>query len=169
MPSRVAIDTNIFIHLTNSQENPDSHIDQLLMHLAKSDPRLCVDSTRKIGNEYEEKLGPRIRNESEQNIAIYLIRYWMNDDVRQVVEVDHQGPLMHRIRRVIVEPDEHVDRAFVYVSCQGDCPLITNDNQHILGRRGHLRKATKGYRGPNTDFISSRQAVDAIVQAAATV
>jgi hypothetical protein len=154
MPSRVAIDTNIFIHLTNDQENPDSHIDQLLMHLAKSNPRLCVDSTRKIGNEYEENLGTRIRNESEQTMAIYLIRHWMSPELRDVIEVDHEGPLMHRIRRVIVEPDEHVDRAFVYVSCEGDCRLITNDHQHILGRRSDLRKATKGYRGPGTDFTT---------------
>jgi hypothetical protein len=160
MPNRVAIDTNIFIHLTNQQENPDSHIDQLLIHLAKSDPRLCVDSTRKIGNEYEEKLGPRIRAESEQGLAIYLIRYWMNPDLREEIEVDTQGLLMRRIKDVIPEADEHADRAFVFVSCHGDCALISNDKMHIVGRRSELKSKTRKLRGSNWQILLSREAVE---------
>src|SRR5690349_6403414 len=86
--ARIAIDTNVFVHLTNPQENPDSHIDQMLSHLAKDNPRLCIDSTNKISNEYLEKLGPRIGNSNETGIAIYLLRFWMNPDLRDIIETD---------------------------------------------------------------------------------
>jgi len=161
--ARIAIDTNVFIHLTNPQENPDSHIDQLLSHLAKTQHRLCVDSTGKIENEYDEKLGPRIRNLSETGIAIFLLRFWMNPDLRDKIDTDPLDLLMRRIRQAIHEAEEHADRAFVYVSCKGDCRLVSNDHIHIIGRRSELRSKTRQLRGGSTCFQTSREAVQAIV------
>ncbi len=165
---RIAIDTNVFVHLTNPKENPDSHIDQMLSHLAKNQPRLCVDSTKKIGNEYEEKLAPRIRDTNETGIAIFLLRYWMNPDLREVVDTDPLDHLMHRISQAIPEHDEHADRAFVYVSCKGNCPLVSNDRVHIIGRRSKLWKKTREYRGAVTCFQTSREYVQAIVAESVT-
>lgn len=161
--ARIAIDTNVFVHLTNPQENPDSHIEQMLSHLAKNQTRLCVDSTKKIGNEYEEKLGPRIRDANETGIAVFLLRFWMNPDRRDVIDTDPQDHLMQRIRKTIPEADEHADRAFVYVSCKGDCPLVSNDHVHIIGRRSELRKRTRDDRGVVTCFQTSREHVHTMV------
>jgi len=165
--ARIAIDTNVFIHLTNPKENPDSHIDQLLSHLAKDNPRLCVDSTKKISNEYLEKLGPRINSQDEKGIAIFLLRFWMDQGLREEIATDVQDRLMRRIERVIIERDEHTDRTFVYVSCKGDCPLISNDHGHIIGRRAELRKQTREYRGSATSFKTSLEYVQEYVRGAA--
>jgi hypothetical protein len=162
--ARIAIDTNVFVHLTNPQENPDSHIDQILSHLAKDNPRLCVDSSNKIPNEYLEKLGPRIGSQDEQGIAIFLLRFWIAQVPREVIETDSQDHLMNRIYRVIPERDEHADRAFVYVSCKGDCPLISNDKTHIIGRRPALWKQTREYRGGATCFKTSLEYVQEFVR-----
>jgi hypothetical protein len=159
MAIRVAIDTNIFVHLTNPHENPDSHIDQLLSHLSKSDPTLCVDSTNKITNEYQEKLGPRIRDQDEKGFAIYLIRFWINLVQRETVQLDPACLLMHRIKQVIHERDEHADRAFVYVSCEGNCPLITNDKTHIVDRRKELKSKTRKLRGEDSRILLSLEAI----------
>ena len=160
---RVVIDTNVFVHLTNAQENPDSHIDQLLNHLAKAEPTLCIDSTNKIASEYEEKLGPRIRNQSETGLAVYLIRFWMIAVRREIVELDGTSLLMRRIREIIYEPAEHADRALVYVSCEGNCPLITNDKAHIVDRRNNLKSKTRKLRGEHSRIFLSREAVEVLI------
>jgi hypothetical protein len=162
--ARIAIDTNVFIHLTNPQNNPESHIDHLLMHLAKKQPRLCVDSTYKIGNEYEEKLGPRIKDSNDTSLAIYLLRFWMHPDLRDVIETDLNDLLMHRIRQAIPEVDENADRAFVYVSCKGDCFLVSNDDGHIYSRRGELKDKTRKLRGDNWRIVNSQEAIGFLVQ-----
>ena len=160
MPTRIAIDTNIFVHLTNPADNPDSHIDQLLNHLAKSDPILCVDSTNKISAEYDEKLGPRIQTQNERNLAIYIIRFWILFARRESIPLNATSQLMNRIRQVIPEPAEHVDRALVYVSCEGNCPLITNDKLHIVDRRSELKKRTRKLRGQDSRILLSVEAIN---------
>src|SRR5258708_16260922 len=82
---------------------------------------------------------------------------------RELVDTDSTDALMARIRGVIPEPKEHADRAFVYVACKGDCCLVTNDGEHILPRRGKLMNKTRAERGPNTRFLSSREAVEHFV------
>jgi hypothetical protein len=156
---KVAIDTNIFIHLFNPGNNPDSHIDQLLIHLAKSGPQLCVDTTEKIANEYLEKLGPMVKQENEIGIQLYILRFWMETGIRCSIETDPTDLLMHRIRQAIPEADEHADRAFVYVSCKGNCCLVTNDGEHILPRRTIIKSKTKKLRGKDSVIYDSQEAI----------
>ncbi len=164
MPNKITIDTNIFIHLTNPENNPDSHIDQLLIHLAKSDHRLCVNSTSKIANEYKEKLGPRLARD-ETGFAIHVLRYWIRPEAWETVETDATDLLMRRIRQAIPEPDEHADRAFVYVSCRENCCLVSNDEVHIVGRRGEIKSKTRGLRGGQDWAIhTSVEAVEKLVR-----
>ena len=155
---KVAIDTNIFIHLFNPQNNEDSHIDQLLSHLAKLEYSLCVDSTNKIANEYQEKLIPMIERQDDRGIQLYILRFWMAL-ARVSVEIDVTDLLMQRIRQVIQEHDEHVDRAFIYVSCKGNCCLVTNDNEHILSRRRVIKEKTRKLRGDASIILDSREAI----------
>ena len=155
--SQLAIDTNIFQHLLNPQMNTNLHIDKVLGYLARSKCMLLVDSTKKIANEYEALVIPIIRNADDTRVQIYLLRYWMNSEIRHEEPLDRQDQLMQQIKRVIYE-NEHADRAFVYVSCKRDCYLITNDNVHILNRRRELLEGTRRHRGTNTDFIDSHQA-----------
>jgi hypothetical protein len=165
MSANVAIDTCVFLHLFNDGNNPDSHIEQLLNHLFKKRYRLGVDSTQKIANEYTEYLEPIIRNSDETKLQVPILRFWMNVDLRETINVEAEDLLMHRIRQVIHEKDEHADRAFVYVSCKGDCCLITNDGEHILPRRKELRDKTRKLRGNQSQILNSREAVGVLVTA----
>lgn len=156
--SEIVIDTNVFEHLLNSDVNVDFHIDRLLNYLARNRYTLLVDSTQKIAKEYEARLKPIIRNVDDTGDRRYILAYWMIFSTRREEELDLADQLMRGIKRVIFEPKEHADRAFVYVSCRGNCYLITNDGIHILGRRDQLLKRTHGLRGANTDFIRSGDA-----------
>jgi hypothetical protein len=156
---KVAIDTNIFMHLFNERENEDSHIEQLLSQLGKHKFRLCVDSTKKIANEYYEHLEPWLRRKDDTGIQLYILRFWMNEEIRETIPTDPTDDLMTRIKRVIHEKDEHADRALVYISCKGDCCLVTNCKVHILDRKGELKKNTRKLRGKQSDILDSRSAI----------
>jgi hypothetical protein len=156
----IAIDTNIFEHLLNPDRNLGSHIDKLLGHLIRAQYQLLVDSTKKIGNEYEQMIVPIIRNRDDTGQQLQLLRHWMKSEVRHMVDLTQTDNLMQQIRRVIYEKDEHADRAFVYVVCRRDSILVTNDHTHILGRRNDLLRKTKKERGKNTDIQCSNDAYD---------
>lgn len=154
----IAIDTNIFEHLLNPAKNIDSHIDKLLGQLIRAQYQLLVDSTRKIGNEYLQKIVPILKNMDETRPQLPLLKFWMDTNIRHQVELNQTDNLMQQIRRVIHEIDEHADRAFVYVVCKKDSILVTNDRTHILCRRNDLLKRTKRERGRNTDIQCSNDA-----------
>lgn len=156
---RVAIDTNVFLHLLNPAHNGDSHIDQLLSHLAKHAFKLCVDSTDKIAKEYYEHLDSLLRRQDDTDLKLYILRFWMDGSIRDPIDVDARDQLMSRIREVIPGNRQQVDRAFVYVSYKGDCCLVTNCNAHILSRTTNLKKRTKKLRGKRSIILDSREAV----------
>ena len=61
---------------------------------------------------------PIFRNRDDTGQQLQLLRYWMNLEVRHQVDVSPKDNLMRQIKNVIREPDEHADRAFVYVVCR---------------------------------------------------
>ena len=127
----VAIDTNVFIHLLNPQNNPDGHINRLLTHLSYEGAELLVDDGGRIAGEYNHLLGAAISGQDDRN-EIYILRYWILNAPRRSVEVSGNDVLMTAIRRVIVEPSEAVDRVFVYVALKVGKILISNDEMHIV-------------------------------------
>jgi hypothetical protein len=161
--THIAIDTCIFEHYLNlaPEWNADHHIDLLLAALQRRGVTLCVDSNNRISGEYESKIAPIINSRSETGIERFVLTYWMLICPRKTVATDEADQRMGRIKREIHE-HEPVDRALVYVACAEDCRLVTNDHGHILSRRSALRKATKGYRGNSTDFVSSQDAAKSI-------
>ena len=127
----VAIDTNVFIHLLNPQNNPDGHINILLAHLSRKGVALIVDGGGRIDGEYNQQLSEAIRCQDDGN-EIYILRYWMLNAPRRAVPVSGDDPLMTAIQRVIVEQSEAVDRIFVYVALKEGKVLISNDERHIV-------------------------------------
>ena len=75
----IAIDTNIFVHLLNPDVNHGSHIDKLLGKLIQLRYQLLVDSTRKIGNEYQQIIVPIIRNRDDTGQQLQLLRFQAKD------------------------------------------------------------------------------------------
>lgn len=151
----IAVDTNIFEHLLNPGVNHDAHIDKLLGKLIQLQYLLLVDSTRKIGNEYQQLIVPIIKNMDETRPQLPLLRHWMLPEIREVVTLVSHDALMQHIKAVVHEPAEHADRAFIYVVCKQNSTLVTNDSIHILGRRDQLLKKTRRERGKDTDIQCS--------------
>ena len=167
----VAIDTNVFEHLFDPQENTDLHITQLLTFLQELGAALIVDKGKRISNEYNHRIGTRIANQYDTRNEIYILRYWMEFAPRQEIEVFGADNLMTGIRNVIIEIAEAVDRIFVYVAFRHGKPLISNDKVHIVDgpvtkrgrgpRRHRLLSETKRWRlthPDDSDILTSREA-----------
>lgn len=162
----VAIDTNVFQHLLNPQNNPDFHINHLLEHLTILGTSLLVDSQGKIDSEYNQQLARRIRNADDLRNEIQLLRYWVLVAPRLRVSVAEFDPLMRAIRRVIVEDAEDTDRTFVYVAFRQGTVLVTNDRRHIVKgtgsdptfRRDILLGNTVGLRPETARIMTSEEA-----------
>lgn len=167
-PNSVAIDTNIFQQLLNPAFNIDDHIGQFLRALQDQETRIICDDLGKIFGEYESTLTPIIRNRSETDSAIYVLRYWVEIAPKATEKVNLRDQLMTRIRQVIKERSESVDQILVYVALKGGKPLITNDHIHIVdgppretkqGKRSHrLLKGTKRLRPPGAEILTSLEA-----------
>ncbi len=169
----VAIDTNVFLHLLNSQENTGLHINGLLKHLKNLDIRLVVDDKDRIFGEYLAQVGPVIARVDDQRDEIHIMRYWVLYANRCTVIVNQQDRLMSAIKRVITERNESVDRSFVYVALRSGRILLTNDKLHILygpphskarPRRDRLLGTTRKIRPSGSDILSSVEAYSAVGQ-----
>ncbi len=175
--SAVAIDTNIFLHLFHRGNdadavnvNADSHIDNLLDAMQAASVVPILDSQNKIGSEYLAYLHSIMKEEDEMDTKRLILKYWIIDADPAVVQFDTNSELYKRIKKVIHERDEAVDRAFVFVAFSRGTVLITNDRRHILfgpngerntstyNRRTRLMKETKKSRTKGGEILSSMEA-----------
>ena len=164
----VAIDTNVFEHLLDPQENADLHINRLLVNLRELETCLIVDSGRRISSEYNHRIGHRIANTYDTRTEIYILRYWMEFAPRQEVQVSGVDNLMTEIKDVIIEQGEAVDRIFVYAAFRQGKALISNDKAHIVDgpiterggfpRRHRLLRRTRNSRPEGADILTSQEA-----------
>lgn len=167
----VSIDTNIFEHLLNPQINVNGHINTLLVHLQEQGVALLVDDRNRISGEYNDRIGPIIRNSDEGN-EIYILRYWILNALRVSLAIDRSDRLMSAIRRVIVEQSGEVDRVFVYVALSCGKVLISNDKAHIVigprrehgqpPRRRRLLRNSRRFRPEGGEILTSREAHERI-------
>lgn len=177
----IAIDTNVFMHLFHDSTNlhakscnQDSHIDKILDVLQKDEIRLLIDNKKKIASEHTKYLLPILEGSDEVDTKRILLRYWLLDQDPVEVDLDIRDQLFQKIKEVIHEGGEAVDRVYVYVSHRVGKPLITNDELHILfgpngegntaknNRRTRLNKATKKHRKSGAAILSSLEAFGAL-------
>ncbi len=162
----VAIDTNVFEHILNCQENTHSHINELLQHLQNQVVSLIVDDRGRIAGEYNNRIGPIIRKSDDIREAIYILRYWVLNCPRLATRLVLNDALMKAIRGVIVELDQAVDRIFVYVALRQGRVLISNDRMNIVEgppsespeRRHRLLQDTSKFRTGDADILTSLDA-----------
>ena len=164
----VAIDTNVFHHLLNPENNCDLHIHRLLEHLQQLGIRLILDSKGRIFGEYSTQIAPIILGKDDTRNEIYMLRYWIHHAPRYTVETNLQDTLMKLIGKVIIERQEVVDRIFVYVALRSGSILITNDSEHILNgprhvknpvpRRNALLRSTRKVRPSGAEILTSQEA-----------
>src|SRR5216684_8162534 len=146
----VTIDTNVFVHLLNPLNNTGDHIDQLLSSLVEKQMTLCVDNKGTIEGEYETHVVPLFEAASDQDLRVFWLRYFMDDDHKELVPVKFGDALMVSIRRQIrfAEPSDHV---FVYVAINSNTVLVSNNPAHITNHRAALRKCAKTHGSKSTD------------------
>lgn len=162
----VAIDTNVFQHLLNPQNNVNSHINRLLEYLIRQDTALVVDDQGLIASEYLQQLRRRLGESDDARNEIQILRYWVLNAQRQRVSVDEGDDLMKEIYDVIIEVLENVDRTFVYVALQQGTTLVSNDLRHIVRgpadesepRRERLLRNTEGLRPEGSQILQSQEA-----------
>ena len=163
------IDTNVFSHLLNPQNNPDGHINSLLTHLFEQQVALLVDDGGRITGEYERSITPLIQRLDEARNERQILRYWMTSAPSRKVEFSEGDALMAGIRQVI-SGDAAVDRIFVYVAFKEGKVLISNDKGDIVfgsdrgrgyvPRRERLLQITQDCRPPGADILTAREAYE---------
>ena len=165
----VAIDTNVFRHLINPQDNIGLHINKLLEHLQHLGVRLILDDKGCIFGEYSRMIVPLISTRDDTGNERQILNYWVHYMPRRIVDIDCQDGLMTSIAKVICEPAERVDRILVYVALRSGRILITNDKRHILsgpdrGRRNQCPRRkillckTSRIRSDGAGILSSQEA-----------
>ena len=140
----VAIDTNVFEHIMNPQQNLNDHISELLAYLQDQHTCLIIDDGDRISGEYLNQLAALISRSDDVGNEISILRYWILYAPRIPVKVTLNDNMMIAIRSVIIEPSENVDRIFVYVAFKQGNVLISNDLTHIVV--GPTREASQGER-----------------------
>ena len=167
----VAIDTNIFLHLLNRHINTDLHINRLLEHLQKEDVALIVDEKGNIEREYARRIIPILSGKSVTGNELYILRFWMQPEIRCKVAIAYDDRLMRAIKKVIAGNRQKVDRIFVYSAFRKGRPLISNDRRDIV--HGNVRRrrspkyrkllrTTKGLRPEGAGILTSMEAYDEI-------
>lgn len=161
----VAIDTNVFQHLLNRQNNPDGHINILLERLIGARVSLVVDNEGLIAGEYNQQLKRRLGEVSDQRTELQILRYWFSNAKRITLRLDQNDELKKVIENIIIEASENVDRAFVYVAFQRGTTLFSNDLGHIVighagepeERRVRLIRDTEGLRPQGVAILTSEE------------
>ncbi len=152
----VAIDTNVFEHLLNPQENTCGHITVLLTALAKCGSVLIVDEKQEIEKEYNHRLKKLIKaaHNKDQRVG-RLLRFWIRAKPKSKtrIAVNYNDALMTGIKRII--PRNSIDRIFVYVALHKDRALISNDHWDIIGEKKNLLRLRKG---ANSAILTSGEA-----------
>ena len=168
----IAIDTNVFEHLLNPQENRGGHINRLLTHLIEECVALLLDKDGRIWGEYTNRIDPILRSTDDRGAEIYILRHWIVDPPCLLLAVDLSDRLMTIIKGVIPEQSEAVDRILVYVALFKGKVLVSNDHTHIVSgpvresgqtpRRDRLLRSSKRLRPQGGEILTSQEA-DAMI------
>ena len=159
----IVIDTNIFEHLFNPQNNINGHITGLFDFLLKDKINLLVDSKGRIHAEYKHRLAQKIQQAYEQPKIRSILKYYLAPANHKPIDVDQGRELMAQIGRIVLNS---TDRVFVYVAFREGKKLITNDENDFIHegnrrdrRRRNLREIKLDHR---SDILTSQEAYDMI-------
>lgn len=158
----VAIDTNIFEHLFNPQENTEKHINQLLLHLKSNNVKLLLDNGSRILREYKKIIEPRLNANSDHLNEIQVMRSWLIDNPTIIVSVNNFDGLMNAIESEISGHNQITDRTFVYVAFSWGGDLVSNDERDIVSKRRQLKRKTR-HESSNSQYsniFNSREAYE---------
>lgn len=157
----IAIDTNVFGHLTNEEINTCRHIHKLLRVPGKQDNKICllVDAGNSIFSEYRRHLNEEFLQLRQRKSEAQIIKYWLRFAPKQSVTVNKNEQLWDAIYKIVPEDQEEIDRIFIYVAFKKGRILLSNDFKHIVNRRDQLKSCyTKGFCSKGADVMGSKEA-----------
>ena len=165
----IAVDTNVFEHLMNPQNNTSNHIYKLLTQFINDKILLLVDNKNKIKHEYLQNFQEYLKHKSDRMGEGILLFHFFKMENHEVIDVNLSDNLMNAIKKIVPE-HKGVDRFFVYVAFKKSRVLVTNDKEDIIDegpkcgeRRRKLLKHTKRYR-PRSEgtaaILTSQEAYD---------
>jgi len=171
----IAIDTNVFMNLCDSEQEKFKHIPELLKKLMCRRCVLLVDDKR-IPGEYETALYNYLRGKNLSDIEESLLRHWLDLGNWETVPVDDRDNLMKTIKKILPKLQDNYDRTFVYVAFKKGRTLITNDRNDLIDKnakskdgkmRKKLLKGTKkcrpGGRKDEANILCSQEAYRNII------
>ncbi len=167
----IAIDTNVFEHLLNPQNNTNNHISKLFIKLMDDKITLLVDDKDRIVNEYSQKIERILDEKDEMGDAVKILgtTYLYFMDHKQPVPVVSHDSLMTAIKSIIKKKKKSsvTDRFFVYVAFKSDRILITNDKKDMIDERNQkgkrkqkLLKMAKKQSLKRADILTSESACE---------
>lgn len=153
----IVIDTNVFEHLLNEDKNivlgdvatktEEKHINRLLKFMQKQGYILCIDKQDRIMAEYKYRLTESIKNASDEQDEIRLLKYWiLTDDVHYYSDKKNNLNLDKILKKIILNDDnepETTDCIFVHTAAINQCNLVTNDSDYTLCINQPLRNNSK--------------------------
>lgn len=157
----IAIDTNVFGHITNMEQNSDYHINKMLQTLFfKVGACLLVDDRGFIVNEYNRHILKEEQSLTEDERSI--LRIWMDPQYHATVSVDESSRLWIDICSIVPEEPEpgreNVDRTLVHVAFVENRLLISNDWGDIINKRGALKSKARELGRLRADIMTSKEA-----------
>ena len=156
----VAIDTNVFGHITDGKLNSDRHIDRLLRTLFKMEAWLLVDDGGFIVDEYSHHILQKTDSLTPDQIRV--LRFWMDSQQHKGVPVNKFSQIWNDICSIVPEETESdkddVDRIFVYVAFVNDRILISNDEKDIIKKRDDLKLKATELGLSHADVMTSQEA-----------
>lgn len=161
----IAIDTSVFEHMFNPQENKENHINVLLQHLQEDGVKLLMDKELRVYREYLDRIGHRLGIVSERSNETQLLRYWMSpDSKKEIVTVDWSDDLMNVITDVMTRNTSGADKILVYISFSRGKNLVSNDRQDIVCNRDKLKRRAKNIcpASRTSKILESREAFELI-------
>lgn len=164
MTEAMVIDTNVLEHVFNPEINHDHHIERLLKKFAEQRRKLCIDRPKptqksRIIGEYESRLQFHLRALEDQGHIAQWFRYLLVLAERVDTPVDLTDNLGAQIVGHMKSVGAEVtDRIFVYVACNLDSVMVSNNSRHVTNLRRELRRAARRVGSKSTDFLSSVEA-----------
>ncbi len=150
----LAIDTNVFGNIANTDEDGRARTLELLDFLKGKKTRLLTDKGKRIQDEYECHINTRkFRKQHARNRKLRrVLKYWMHLGIRTRIDAEN-SEIWPDISNEM--PHDEVDATFVCVAFIKDRALITNDHRDILSKRETLKRIAERSGLMEADVISS--------------
>lgn len=152
----ITIDTNVFEHFFRTEPggmNEDGHVASLFGKIIDQRRETHYDEAGRMESEMAHRL-KQYRTHREIGNFMNMLRGFMTLP-RRTVSVDHGSGLMNCISQKVPGHTEQSDKVIMYVACQSDTLLVSNNDVHITNHAAKLNKCAKKHAKTDPEFWNS--------------